>query len=188
MSAHPVEAGKLDESKEVFDVVFPPGDESAEVVHPGEEPLHFPSPAIAPQLTPVLRPLFAPAPVWRNHFDSILGGKLLVERVRVVGCIPDEPLGELIEEAGGGAQELQLRLRSGTLASSTLYGPSRSVTGGQPRWRPPGTGLRLQVPVHRRDGYHQTQADNCCSVGGRSDHRGHSACARHARAAGCRCG
>lgn len=44
------------------------------------------------------------------------------------------------------------------------------------------------VPLPRRDGYHRTKADNCCSVGGPSDHRGHSACARYACAARCRCG
>jgi hypothetical protein len=30
------DAGEVDESEEVFDVVFPSGDEAVEVVHPGE--------------------------------------------------------------------------------------------------------------------------------------------------------
>ena len=30
----------MDEAEEVFDVVFPPGNEAAEVVHPCEEPFH----------------------------------------------------------------------------------------------------------------------------------------------------
>lgn len=47
MFAHQLEAGKVDEAEEVFDAVFPAGDESSEVVHPGEEPFHFPSPAVA---------------------------------------------------------------------------------------------------------------------------------------------
>ena len=38
-------------AEEVFDVVFTPSDESAEVVHPREEPLHFPASAVAAQLT-----------------------------------------------------------------------------------------------------------------------------------------
>ena len=37
----------MDEAEEVFDVVFPPRDQSAVVVHPGEEPLDFPSPAVS---------------------------------------------------------------------------------------------------------------------------------------------
>jgi hypothetical protein len=47
MSEHHVEAGELYESEEVLDVVFPSWDESAEVMHPGKEPLYFPSSAIA---------------------------------------------------------------------------------------------------------------------------------------------
>ena len=38
-----MEAGELDEAREVSDVAFPPLDESAGVVHPSEEP--FGSPA-----------------------------------------------------------------------------------------------------------------------------------------------
>jgi hypothetical protein len=41
-----VKAGEMDEAEQVFDVVFPAGDEPAEVVHPGEEPFYFSSPAI----------------------------------------------------------------------------------------------------------------------------------------------
>ena len=47
MSEHHLEAGKMHEAEEVFDVVFPSGDEAAEVVHPGEEPLDFPSAAVS---------------------------------------------------------------------------------------------------------------------------------------------
>jgi hypothetical protein len=42
-----VEASEVDESEEVLDVIFPSGDESAEVVHPCKEPLDFPAPSIA---------------------------------------------------------------------------------------------------------------------------------------------
>jgi hypothetical protein len=34
-----VKTCEVDESEEVLDVAFPSGDESAEVVHPGKEPL-----------------------------------------------------------------------------------------------------------------------------------------------------
>lgn len=40
MSDQEVHAGEVDEAEEVFDVVFPSSDESSEVVHPREKPLH----------------------------------------------------------------------------------------------------------------------------------------------------
>jgi hypothetical protein len=55
----------VDEAEEVFDVIFPSGDEAAKVVHPGEEPFHFPAPAIAAQLSAVLRLASAP-PIRRD--------------------------------------------------------------------------------------------------------------------------
>ena len=45
MSEEHQEAGKLDEAEEVFDVIFPSGDESAVVLHPGKEPFHCTPPA-----------------------------------------------------------------------------------------------------------------------------------------------
>lgn len=38
-----VKAGEVDEAEEVLDMVFPSSDESAEVVHPGKQSLHFPA-------------------------------------------------------------------------------------------------------------------------------------------------
>jgi hypothetical protein len=38
-----LQAGEANEAEKVLDVVFPSGHEPAEVVHPGEEPLHLPS-------------------------------------------------------------------------------------------------------------------------------------------------
>ena len=58
-----MKAGKVDEAEEVLDVVFPSGDEAAEAVHPGEEPLHLPSSSVAAELTSILRPAFAATPV-----------------------------------------------------------------------------------------------------------------------------
>jgi len=43
-----MQAAEVDEAEEVFDVVFPAGNEAAEVVQSGKEPLHFPASAIAP--------------------------------------------------------------------------------------------------------------------------------------------
>lgn len=49
----------MHEAEEVFDVVFPSGDEAVEIVHPGEQPLDLPSSAIAAQLAAVLGFAFA---------------------------------------------------------------------------------------------------------------------------------
>ena len=76
-----MKAGKVDEAEEVLDVVFPPGDESAEVVHPCEESLHFPAPAVATQLAAILTPA-AVAPVGRDHPDAIFFLEHAVERVQ----------------------------------------------------------------------------------------------------------
>jgi hypothetical protein len=53
----------MNEAEEVLDVLFPSGNESAEVVHPCEEPFHFPSPAISPELASILSFLSATSPV-----------------------------------------------------------------------------------------------------------------------------
>ena len=95
-----MQAAKLHEAKEVFDVVFPTGDEAAEAVHPGKQPLHFPAPAIATKRASVLT-LAAPPTVGRNQLDAILFGELLVEFVRIVGFVADEPSREFVEEASG---------------------------------------------------------------------------------------
>ena len=50
-----MDSGELDESEEVVDVVFPSSDETAEVVHSGEEALDLPAFLIAAQLASVPR-------------------------------------------------------------------------------------------------------------------------------------
>src|ERR1022692_21312 len=107
-------AGKLCEAEEVFDLVFPSRDESAEVVHPGEEAFHFPTSAVAPQLPSVLGLSFAVAAVGRDHLDSVLLGHLLIQGGRVVGLVTDQSFGQLIEEASGqnSFHKLALGMRS----------------------------------------------------------------------------
>jgi hypothetical protein len=85
MFKHHVKACEMNKTEEVFDVVFPSGDESAEVVHPCEQPLHFSSSSIAPQLASILSLLSATSPVGGDPFDVVLDGELVVERARVVG-------------------------------------------------------------------------------------------------------
>ena len=95
-----MDAGEVDEPEEVFDVVFPPGDESSEVVHPGKEPLDLPSFLVAAELAPVLG-LAAVAAVRGDHLDAIFLLKPLVELVGVVGLVADQAFGKLVEKASG---------------------------------------------------------------------------------------
>jgi hypothetical protein len=101
MSEHHVNTGEVNEAEKIVDVVFPPNDKSSEVVHPGEEPFHLPSSAIATQLSPVLGEAFASAPVGRDQLDAVVFCELGVERVRVVGFVADEPGRELVEKTSG---------------------------------------------------------------------------------------
>jgi hypothetical protein len=118
----------MNEAEEVFSVVLPSGYKSAEVVHPCEEPFYFPSSSIAPQLAPILSLLSAAASVGRDHLDAVLGGKLLVERVRVVGFVADEPGGELIEEASG--KNVFHKLALGRRSAFDRYGERKTVISG----------------------------------------------------------
>jgi hypothetical protein len=79
-------------------VVFPSSDKPAEVVHPGEQPFHFPAPFVAAQFAPVLG-LAPAAAVGRDHLDAAFIGELLIERVRTVGFVADQPRREFVEEA-----------------------------------------------------------------------------------------
>src|ERR1035437_6659601 len=129
----------------------PPGTahESAEVVHPGEEPLHFPSSLVAPQLASVLR-LSAPAPVGRDQLDAVRLFELLIESVRVAGFVSDELFGEFIEETSG--EDLFDKLAFVGRSALDRYGERKTViSGDSDDLRPlaaPGWGRR-QAPFFR---------------------------------------
>ena len=61
----------MDESEEVFYAVFPPGDGTAEVVHPGEEALNLPAFLVAAQLASVLLNAIGPK---RVIWETVLSG------------------------------------------------------------------------------------------------------------------
>jgi hypothetical protein len=122
-----VQAGEVDEAEEVFDVVFPSSDESAEVVHPREEPLHSPAFAVAAQFTGVLT-FTAVAPVGRDHLDAVLVLERAIERVRVVGFIADEPGGKFVEEAS--SQNVLHKLALGRRSAVGRYGERKTVISG----------------------------------------------------------
>lgn len=129
MSEHHVKASKMNKAEEVFDVVvFPASHESAEVVHSCEQPLHFPSSSMAPQLASVLILSLVSSPVGRDHLDAVLGGKLLVERGRVVGFVADGPGGELVEEAAG--KNAFRKLALGRRSAFDSNGERKTITRG----------------------------------------------------------
>ena len=66
-----MDAGELDESEKVFDVVFPAGYESSEVVHPGEESFDLPPSLVSSEFSPVLR-FASVASVRGDQLDVVL--------------------------------------------------------------------------------------------------------------------
>ena len=66
-----MDASELDESEEVFDVELPSGDESPEVVHPGEESFDLPPSLVSSEFSPVLR-FASVASVRGDQLDVVL--------------------------------------------------------------------------------------------------------------------
>jgi hypothetical protein len=79
---------------------FPPRDQTAEIVHPGKQPFHLPSTLVTTQGAAILR-FAAIATIGRDHLDAIFFVQSLVQSVRIVGFIADQPFGQLVEEASG---------------------------------------------------------------------------------------
>ena len=122
-----LQAGEVDEAEEVLDVVFPSGDESAEVVHPGEEPFHLPTSLVAPQLASVLR-LSTPAAIRRDQLDAVFLFKFFIEPIRVVRFVPNESGGQLVEEAS--SQDFFDQLAFVRRITLHRYGERKTVTSG----------------------------------------------------------
>ena len=81
-------------------MAFPAGDQAAEVVQPGEEPLHLPA-SFVPAQRPAILSFAPPPPVGRDQLDVVFVPEVLVEPVRVVSLVADQPRRELLEEASG---------------------------------------------------------------------------------------
>jgi hypothetical protein len=117
----------MDKPEEIDDVIFPTGDQPAEVVHPREQPLDFPASPVTAQLAPVLTLASAPS-IGRDHFYSVFGSELFVERVRVVCFVANEPGREFIEEASGKNRFHKLAL--GRRSAFDRYGERKTVISG----------------------------------------------------------
>ena len=113
------------EAEEVFDVVFPLCDQPAVVLHPGKEPFDFPAAAVAALWPSVLGLLFAVGPAGRDHLDSVFT-HLLVQRIRIVDLVANQPFGQLVGEASG--QNSFHKPTLGRRSAFDRYGERKTVT------------------------------------------------------------
>ncbi len=99
---------------EVVDVTFPAGDETTEVMQPGEEAFDLPAPPRATQAAAILRDVTTAAAMRGDHLDAVRRHQGLVERVAVIAAIANQPRREIREEAGveGWGDEVWLIRRS----------------------------------------------------------------------------
>jgi len=118
----------LNKAEEVFDVIFPSCDQAAVVVHPGEDPLDLPSAPIATQRPAVLGLLLAVGSVGRDHLNAVFLSERLIERIRVVGLVADQPFGQFVEEAAG--QNSFHKLAFGRRSAFDSDGERKTVTRG----------------------------------------------------------
>ena len=122
-------------------MIFPSCDQPAVVLQAGEQALDLPSAATPVQRPFVLSDAFAPGSIGRNHLDSILVSKLLVERIGVICLVADHSFGQLVEEASG--ENTFHKSALGRRSAFHRYGDRKTVTRGDsddlgtlaaPRW------------------------------------------------------
>lgn len=87
--------GEVEKAQEVLRSALVADNEPTEAVRLGEEALHLPAPAVAPQFSAVLS-LAAAAAVRSNERYASLLPESLVQPVAVMGLVPDEPFGQLV--------------------------------------------------------------------------------------------
>ena len=76
-----------------FNAPIPTRNDALECIEPGECPFNLPSPFVPPQAPTILGGhFFAVALVWCNQFNAF-GGECCIERITVVGAIPNKALG-----------------------------------------------------------------------------------------------
>ena|SRR2546423_15151451 len=86
------ETAELDHGEEVGLMIFPAGNQSAEVMKPGEEPFDFPAATVATQFAAVLSALAeAIVLVGRDESNMVFLPQALVEWIAVVGAVADHP-------------------------------------------------------------------------------------------------
>jgi hypothetical protein len=84
----------MHEAGKALVVIFPTGQYPSELVQPCKQAFDRPSPLVSTQYTAILCGWpDAPPPMRRDHLDAI-GGELCIERITVIGTIPDKSLGQ----------------------------------------------------------------------------------------------
>src|SRR6185437_8560789 len=137
------DAAELKHAEEIVGVVFVARDQSAEPLEPGEQALHGLAPFIAPQLPPILG-FAAVSAVRRDHLDSVLLVEVSIQRVGIVRLVPDDPFGQLAEEAAGKRFVDEL----GLVRRGAIHGDGQRKTGSSGE----GHDLRPLAPFGFPDG------------------------------------
>ena len=75
------------------------GDEPARVLEPSEQAFDLPATFVAAKGAAILRQIDAVASMRRDQFD-VQRGQRAVQRVAVVGGVPDDPLGVVWKKTG----------------------------------------------------------------------------------------
>ena len=74
-------------------MILPTGDQPTKVMQPGKQPFNLPTPAVAPQLPPVLRLGLSPVDfVGRDQLDAVRLLQPLIQRIAVVSAIANHSL------------------------------------------------------------------------------------------------
>ena len=106
--------GQLDHPEEVVGVPFPAGDDTTEVMKPGEQPLNFPAAAPTAKGSAVLSNGLTVGTMRRDELDAIRGREMVIEPVTVVALVADQSRREVADEPSGecGVDEGDLMRRS----------------------------------------------------------------------------
>ena len=103
----------MDKAKEVVGVTFISGNQSAVVLEPCIEPLHFPSPPIPAQWSPILRPRSPSVSPMRRDEHDMPFPEFRIMRITVVGAVSDKEMrdaaGESRVNRGFGKRDLMRR-------------------------------------------------------------------------------
>lgn len=85
-------AGEVDKATVVRQVIFVAHQDPAGILQPRVQPLDLPAPAIPAERAAVLRPRPRPIALVRRDELDARGGEAGIQRVGVIGPIPDQPL------------------------------------------------------------------------------------------------
>lgn len=83
----------MNEAGKSLIVILPTGQYPSEFVQPCEQPFNLPAPFVPPQLAPILSGRSDSIALVRRDQLNVIGCELVIERITVVGAIPDKSLG-----------------------------------------------------------------------------------------------